>query len=237
MKYKIVIIGDSFATKFNNHTKIGEKDTFWIDELMSYFSTYDVICDAKGGRDAQTIIDNWIKVIPNLHEKDILIIFLPHMSRTRFSLAESEYSNVISKDETIKLINRFSSPGCYFGEQLEIWDGEGDCESQYLFERLGFQSLIMNSKAMLENFKEIMISLLRLSKNKTFIFTWDTINYDNPLIYDKEKLTNELGIWETLDDVYEQTSGNFGRKNDHHWSSRTDTKFGKYVIKLIENEN
>ena len=90
---------------------------------------------------------------------------------------------------------------------------------------------------MLENFKEIMISLLRLSKNKTFIFTWDTINYDNPLIYDKEKLTNELGIWETLDDVYEQTSGNFGRKNDHHWSSRTDTKFGKYVIKLIENEN
>lgn len=236
MNNRIVVIGDSFATRFQNKITLDGKDIFWVDELSIHFPNYEVICDGQGGIDTQTIIDNWIKVTPNLTKDDLVILFLPHMSRTRVSLEKSAYFEVKSKNEDIKITNRFVSPGCYFNQPLEIWDGEGKCSREFLFARLGFQSLIMASKAMLDNICEVMSSIIKLSKNRVYIFSWDHINCVDSFIFDKQILEKELGIWETLDDVYKNTSGSCGAINDHHWSSRTNKLFGEFLIKLIQND-
>ena len=44
---------------------------------------FETIIDAQPSRDANTILENWIKVIPHLKEDDFLVICFPTLTRTR----------------------------------------------------------------------------------------------------------------------------------------------------------
>ena len=38
-----------------------------------------------------------------------------------------------------------------------------------------------------------------------------------------------IGFWETLNDVYNQTNGEYGNKNDIHWSEKMDISFFEVI--------
>ena len=38
-------------------------------------------------------------------------------------------------------------------------------------------------------------------------------------------------MWYTLHDEYTQTNGEFGKKNDVHWSKDMNIKFAEHIIK------
>ena len=67
----VFIIGDSFCTKRSD--KIQDL-IFWVDELKLNLLEFNIMCDGEPSRDSQTIIDNWVKIIPLIDNDDFLII-------------------------------------------------------------------------------------------------------------------------------------------------------------------
>ena len=86
----VFIIGDSFCTKRSD--KIQDL-IFWVDELKLNLLEFNIMCDGEPSRDSQTIIDNWVKIIPLIDNDDFLIICLPNFGRTRLPLSEKNYRN------------------------------------------------------------------------------------------------------------------------------------------------
>ena len=106
---KIVIIGDSFCRPYmKSKTRLNEKVCFWVDELKSNLNNeFEIILDAQPSRDAKTILENWIKILPQLSENDFVIICFPSLNRTRLPFHKNSYEYLKSSDEKINIINRF----------------------------------------------------------------------------------------------------------------------------------
>lgn len=232
---KIVAIGDSFCTPFYQYEpeNDGDEKFFWVDYLTEKLPEYEVVCDGWPSRDVQTIIDNWIKCIPNLYEDDYLVICLPYYRRTRLPFHENHYTTFESKDFRIRHINRFVGTPSYHKEleRLEFWDQ--NYNRQYFLETLSNQEIINSSKASQLNFLEIIDSLIKVTKCRTYVFSWDVMDYKSENVEDKIDITSKVNYWETNWDVYNKTNGVKGCKGDCHWSHPMNKKFGEYMYKKI----
>lgn len=231
---KIIVIGDSFATRITVDKILPEYQSFWVDVIKDNFIDYEVIADGFGGRDMQTIIDNWTMVLSNLTEEDYLIIGLTAFGRSRFPLAEKEYFEIKSKDETVKYTNRFIGIPWFYNKPLELWETTLYDQQKLIDTELMYQHIIDSSLAAKRNIIDIMKSLLKLGKCKTYIFSWDTIDIPNNFIEDKKILIENLNFWETIDDIYNKTNGVCGKKDDHHWSHNMNKVFGEYIVNKLK---
>ena len=54
---------------------------------------------------------------------------------------------------------------------------------------------------------------------------------DSSIVNTRDVITDELGIWETLHDVWNNTNGERGDKTDVHWSEDMNIKFAEHIIK------
>lgn len=234
---KVLAIGDSFCQPFYQYEpeKDGDEKCFWVDYLKENLTEYEVICDGWASRDAQTIVDNWIKCIPNLYDDDFLIICLPYFRRTRLPYHEKHYDTFESSDFRIKYINRFVGTPSYHRERerLEFWDQ--NYNKQYFLETLQNQEIINTSKAFQLNFIEIVESLKKITKSRVYVFSWDVMDYKSDIIDDKSDLIKKIGMWETNYDVYNKTNGLKGFKGDCHWSHPMSKKFGEFIYEKINN--
>ena len=229
---KIFIIGDSFCTDRQNENN---NLIFWVNELKKNLSTFEIICDGDPSRDVQTIIDNWIKIIPLMNDSDYTIICLPYFRRTRLPLSEKNYRVFENNDKTF-YTNRFVGTASYNNEKdnLEIWENNFNWKT---FEKLlETQEMINSTNASIKNYIEIIESLIKISKGRKYIFSWDNMDIKSEFIDDKNMIKNKIGMWETYGDVYIKTNGLYGFDNDFHWSDEMNLKFSKFIIKTINNE-
>jgi hypothetical protein len=229
---KIFIIGDSFCTE-----RLNEKNDliFWVNELKKKLPNVEIMCDGDPSRDVQTIIDNWIKILPLLSDSDYVIICLPYFRRTRLPLSEKNY-RVFKNDHKTFYTNRFVGTSSYNNENddLEIWENNFNWKT---FEKLlETQEMINSTNASIKNYIEIIESLIKISKGRKYIFSWDNMDIKSEYIDDKNTIKDKIGLWETYGDVYIETNGLNGYDRDFHWSDKMNLEFSKFIIKLINNE-
>ena len=240
---KVIIIGDSFCRSSSDLPKRPNEDyCFWVDSLKSKLNKknliggnyVEVITDAEPSRDAQTIFENWIKLIPKINEDDFLIVCFPSLKRTRLPFDKKDYTRVSSLDKKIDLVTRFVGTPSYHNsyQDLEFWGNSRDWK--YFEEKLDHQEIINGSIANQLNFLELVESAFKLTKSEKFIFSWDIMENKSEFINDKELFTEKVGIWETFTDVYNESNGQYGAI-DFHWSFKTNKIFSEFIYDLIVN--
>ena len=234
---KIVIIGDSFCMKCIEEIKIrpNEENCFWGDILkIELKDEFETIIDAQPSRDANTILENWIKVIPHLKEDDFLVICFPTLTRTRVPFNKSNYDILESSDKEIRILNRFYGTASYDNsyQHLEYWGNEYNWK--HFEENLKYQEMINGSVANELNFLELIESLSKLTKCGKYIFTWDEFGQMSNYIRNKDNVKEDVGLFETFNDVFLETNGECGL-TDFHWSFKMNKIFGKFIVEKIKS--
>lgn len=218
MKPRLIIIGDSFAQGVND-------GSFYGSILQERFPWIEVINDGAPSRDSQTIIDHWIKVIPEIRSDDYLVIIIPIMERSRLPLAEKHQSPV-TIGKTI-LVNRFVGTASYNNEEIEIF---GDSFGVDYYKNLLTPQIVINSsKASQTNLFEIVSALIKISPCKKYVFSWNDIDRTDTPFDDKKILTGKMGGWITLNSEFVNTGGKKGIKGDLHWALETHVLFSEFI--------
>jgi hypothetical protein len=220
MADKLIIIGDSFASPSNDAS-------FYGKFLEEDFPHLEVKWYGIGSRDVQSIIDDWIKVLPRLDDEDYLIVALPVFSRTRLPLSEKEYGGM---DLLGNYKNRFIGTSSYVkGVDLEFF---GSTFDTYYFESmLNPQKIISSTKAAELNFFEVIGSLKKLTKSKHYIFSWSKFENKSKPFDDRDDLFAKLGIWKTIGDVYLERGQPKEWEGDFHWEYSTHLAFSEMIKK------
>ena len=219
MKRRLVIIGDSFALPVND-------ESFYGYMLRERFPDLDVIFDGDSSRDAQTIIDHWIKVISELTPVDYLIVIFPALGRTRLPLEKDHWrSNYVG---TVNLENRFRGTDSYNSESIETFGVKPD--KKYFYNLLIPQMIINASRASEDNFLEVVRSLGKLTQSKKYLFCWREMLRPDLPFDDKRSLTGKMGKWITLHSEFVATDGERGFKDDLHWARETHEAFTDFIV-------
>ena len=233
---KIIVIGDSFCISYKkSKTRLNEEYCFWGDYIKSKMNgTHEIIIDAQPSRDAKTILDNWIKIIPQLDKNDFIVLCFPSLNRTRLPFDKSNYDILESSDKEIKIINRFYGTASYDNsyQHLEYWGNEYNWK--HFEENLKYQEMINGSIANELNFLELIENLSKLTKCGKYIFTWDEFGQTSDYIKNKHKVKEDVGLFESFNDVFLETNGECGIP-DFHWSFKMNEVFGKFIYKQINN--
>ena len=242
---KVFILGDSFsahgASAQHNESK---KEVFWIQEIND---TYPVLVYAEPSRDVQTILDTWIKLLPTFSENDYLIVGLPYFSRYRFALNEmfyrtepylhSKVNYFYADTKEHEIYTRHVGQHGWFdikNGELEFYGK--DVDRKQLLEKLDDNRIINSSIASTLNNKEIIESLTKVTKCQTLLWSWTRFKngFKPEGLYDKTDLEKELGYWGTLDDLYNETDGQYGQYGDLHWDEKTHMLFSEFVKNKIK---
>ena len=222
MKNRLFIIGDSFASPSNDRS-------FYGNVLKEYFPEMEVAYSGQSSRDVQSIIDDWIKLLPHLTENDYLIVAIPVFYRTRLPLAEKNWDNMNLNN--INFTNRFvGTPSYLNGTDLEFFGSSFDGSD---LEKLLNSQRIINSTAVSEiNFFEIIESLRKITKAKNYAFSWAEFERSPKPFDDCVELKRKIGIWRTIrDDFFEFGSDNPLNEHDRHWQKDTHGAFARMIIK------
>lgn len=218
MKPRLIIIGDSFAQSVND-------GSFYGKILQERFPWIEVINDGAPSRDAQTIIDHWIKIIPEIRPDDYLVIIIPIMERSRLPLAEKHQSPV-TIGKTV-LVNRFVGMQSYNNEEIEIF---GDSFNLNYYKNILTPHVVINSsKASQNNLFEVIASLIKITPCKKYVFSWDDIDRAVMPFDDKKRLVGKMGGWITLNSEFVNTGGKRGFKDDLHWALETHILFSEFI--------
>jgi hypothetical protein len=226
---KFNIIGDSFVMYPNpNDIPSNYDDFYWIDILKRNFPNHTFFVDGIPSRNAQSMIDNWIKLLPVMSKDDYLIIGLPFFGRTRLpmKLGQGQYTE---KNEFVYL-DRFIGTYSYNPSHcdLEFWNK--DYDRDYMTNLMVPQEIINSSDSSHYNFIEIIESLIKITPCKTYVYSWDDMKIKSDVIEDKSMIIKNLGYWETFEDVYRKTEGKEGMHGNFHWSFPFNKSFGNYVL-------
>lgn len=222
MNNRLFIIGDSFAAPSND-------TSFYGKVLKADFPRMMVSWSGKPSRDIQSIIDDWIKLLPHLTENDYLIVAIPCFYRTRLPLAEKNWENMDLNGINFK--NRFiGTPSYVDGTELEFF---GDTFNGRYLENLTNNQRVINSTSVSEiNFFEIILSLKKVTKAKNYTFSWEEFERSPKPFDDYKELKSKLGIWRTIrDDFFEFGSQNPNDEHDRHWQKDTHLAFAKMIVK------
>lgn len=223
MSNRLVIIGDSFA-----QPSYREED-FYGSMIREMVTGLQVIIDGKSSRDVQTIIDHWIKVLPELDEDDYLIVAIPFFGRTRLPI-EKDHWDIVKVGKT-DIINRFVGTPSYHPENVPIEFYGNNFGKEYFMELLRPQEIIISGNASDHNYLEIISSLEKITRSKKYIFTWDDKENPRRTFDSKNELSEKMGGWKTLYEEFIETDGLRGKKHDLHWSPSTHLLFSDFIIK------
>lgn len=232
---RLFVIGDSFTVPC--HYAKGYVDgSLWVDILREGLNIDNEmsLVDGMANRDVQTIIDNWIKLIPHLKSDDLLIICLPFFQRTRLPLAEHQWIKYIKNNE-IKIVNRFVGPQMVYHWDLEFWGKEYNTKEW--MSRMKIQEIINSSNASILNSIEVIQSLVKLTPSKLFVFTWDEMQIKSDVILDKSYFESNIGKWHTLNDEWNESNGEYGYLHDFHWSFSYNKLIAEHLIKMFGNSD
>tara|TARA_B100000925_G_scaffold244862_1_gene194790 strand:- start:352 stop:1074 length:723 start_codon:yes stop_codon:yes gene_type:complete len=237
---RIFIIGDSFCDGImhDKSKNLSYKDMHWVNYLDYHYENTEVINDAFGSRDLQSMIDYWIKLFPILTEKDRVIIGLADGQRQRIPIEdEKDYRKLVWSGGVCK--NMFLTRQWWEAYKDFKTTSASDVFSENDMDKmLDFLEVMNQSKTTSKNYKEVIESLYKVAPCKTYLFSWhDHTKYETPkasCVEDKVDLTEKLGMWTTRHILYNESNGEEGLEHDHHWDYRTMESFGNYVIDKIK---
>lgn len=229
---KLYIIGDSFVRPCDYSKGFVPFYDDWCKLLQSYNPHLELLVDGSPSRDVQSVIDIWIKLLPYLKNTDYLIICVPPFLRTRLPINKSfwELSNFNSA-----IINRFVGTSSYTSYRDNLLDNiDSSLDS---IQKLDYQSQINASKSSVLNQLEIMESLINVSNSKTYVFSWDVVDYRFDWMLDKDMIEKGIGFpYETLNDVWRNTNGEKGMFGDGHWSGEYNRLFSVWMNDIINKK-
>jgi len=218
---KLWIIGDSFANT---------GDKLWTNKICKKFKGEEYWISTAGSRDAQTVLDIFLKNLHHIKPDDFVIMVLPTIARYRLPLKFPKNDVLLRKE-----INKIEHADFFIGyHQYNTWNEDRKLEEPltglHENELLSKVSLIVNSSnAFKNNFISIIESLKNYLPFEFFIWSW-TNELQSKSIIIKEQIKKELGFWETLSDEYEKTNGTSGEKNNEHWSDTMHQSFTDYIF-------
>ena len=245
---KLWIIGDSF-------TGIRHDKNSWQWSLYETFIGKHIYISSKGSRDAQTIFDIFLQNIHKINPNDVVILFLPSLIRFRLPLNQPHEDVELCSDTHDKHHNpkcgfigneQFSSFVATTAQEIERQkeltlesplDKLGlevfDPQLYYKNNILNFANVIQminSSKASVDNWNMILKSIQLYVPFKLIYYSWAD-ELDSSIVNTKDIITKNLNMWISLNDEYESSNGQTGKKNDYHWNSKMDKAFAEHVIK------
>lgn len=234
------IIGDSFC---DNRWSVFVSR--YLQKKYSSPSVTRLYNYAEGSMDTQTIIDNWIKLLPLMVEGDAIVVCVSDISRTRFPKLP-EFVHTLPFEP-----NPHNGPkiNSYFRYAPVGYDPSIDMNSTRKldvpfynmteFAKFAkFENTVLATKSYDNSKIDVIEALYKLTPcHKKFIYTWtndDILKSEN--IYSKEWITNNImnGNWETQHSDWLKTNGEFGKENDFHLSDGCDKLMAEYFIKEFE---
>lgn len=221
-----VSVGRYLQTKYSSHS-------------ITHFYNY-----AASSMDTQTIIDNWIKLLPHMNEADVIVVCVSDISRTRYP-NKTEFLHTLPHQP-----NPYNAPeiNSYFRYAPVGYDPSVDAHSHKLdvpfynskefaqFAKL--ENTILSTKSYNDSKVDIIEALYKLTPcHKKFIYTWtddDILKSEN--IHSKEWITENImnGSWETQHSDWVKTNGKTGHENDLHLSDGCDKLMAEYFIKEFD---
>ena len=245
MGRKIWIIGDSFA--MIDTGRYGKNS--WPDICINHFKGDDYYLTSVGSRDIQTIFDIFLENLYRIKSDDFVILMLPTLIRFRLPLANEfvnvsksnihhDFYNTNSMIGGIQYSAQMKEPGILDKERYMLeWPlNEIDPttfqpnENPKIPNLANIMQMINSSKAFTNNWNSILKSIQSYVPFKLLYYSWEN-ELDASIVNTKDIITNELGIWETLQDVYRNTTGQRGDRGDGHWSEDMNIKFAEHIIK------
>ena len=245
---KLWIIGDSFAGGYSNA---------WIFKLCEQFIGEHYYISSRGSRDTQTIFDIFLHKLYKIQPNDIVILFLPTLSRFRLPLEtpyiDVEWSSNLPFDRISSVnINSMIGNSAYASIAKDIPPiGDEELHKKQLtlewplnhinpsiFEPnpinkepnfANISHMINTSKAFVDNWNRILKSVQSYVPFKLLCYSW-TDEYHSDCVIGRSQITSNLGFWESWNNVWEKTNGEQGRKDDFHWSTKMHESFANYVI-------
>jgi len=225
MDGKLWIIGDSFTGTSNGKSA-------WVDIVTKKFKGKGHYVSSRGSRDFQTILDIFLRNLQNIKEEDFVILVMPTLVRTRLPLQtpinDVEISNFINKQKTFDYFIGTHSYSekmeCYRLEEPLVKISESELNKQ-----CGIWSIVNSSISSKNNYLEILKSLKEYLPFEMFIWSWEN-EIDSDLIVCKNQITETIGYWHTLSDLYKETNGENGKIDDVHFSPKMHKAFAEYVI-------
>jgi hypothetical protein len=245
---KLWIIGDSFT---------GTGPNSWVFKVCEQFIGERYYVSSRGSRDIQTIFDIFLHKLHKIEPNDIVILFLPTLSRFRLPL-ETPYIDVEWTDDLLNKIsdlnmNSMIGNQAYtsmvraippIGEEelhrkqitlewplntinANIFDAN-PIDTEPSFANISY--MINNSKAVVDNWDRILKSVQSYVPFKLVCYSW-TDEYHSDCVIGKSEITSNLGFWETLQNVWKETHSEYGVKDDHHWSNKMHEAFANYIIR------
>lgn len=234
-KNKIYVLGDSFCVASSlSFLPLETEYYFWVKEFHKEFKdTHELVLNSMPSRDVQTILDNWIKIIKHINKDDILIICVPFFFRIRVPLHSKDF--IVDEYKDFKIINRFvTHHSWYIGDSQKLYIGDEIVEKKDLDNHIIFlEQLFFNNEGVEQNYNEVIESLYDLTKCNKYIFSWDDMKNKSDVIEYKADLDSKLS-WSTLNDLYNDTNGEFGKLGDYHWDYRFQEKFVNYLLEKFK---
>lgn len=229
---KLWIIGDSFTGTGNGQ---------WTVQCCEKFKGDRYYVSSDGSRNTQTIIDILLKKLHLIEPNDLVILMLPTLDRVRLPLLtpriDVEHSNeYIYKEAREKHLDYFVGSHQY--EMLNVAKSlepplngldENKLEDSDFELNINLQKIINASNASRINFSEILQSLEKFVYFELGMFSW-TDEYPYPIVGATE-IKNEVGYWESMHQLWKESNGESGGKDDFHWSPKMQKGFSEYVMK------
>jgi hypothetical protein len=250
MDRKIWIIGDSFT--MIDDSRYGKNS--WPKLCIDHFKGDDCYVSSMGSRDIQTIFDIFLENLYKIKQDDFVILMLPTLIRFRLPLA-NPYINVVYSNINHEFYNTNSMiGGTMYATQMQATPPENENEQhkkEYMLEYplseidpmlfqpiddarypnlANIMQMINSSKVFANNWNLILKSIQTYVPFKLLYYSWEN-ELDSSIVNTKDVITKNLGIWETLQDVYDNTNGERGDRGDGHWSENMNIKFAEHIIK------
>lgn len=229
---KLYVIGDSFVMPCHYANGFNPLYDDWVKLLQTFNPSLEFLTDGDPSRDFQTILDIWIKFLPEIDNTDTLIICVPYLGRVRLPLHKDNWQ--ISKLNK-KIITRHSGIHNFNISGKLNYKLDDIDDSPKSISKLEYQQLINISNSSVLNQLEVADSLVKITKSaKTILFSWDTIPHDYTWLFDKEKIEKGIGIpFHTLTDDFKETKGKRGFENDLHWSGEYNRFFAIWINSIL----
>jgi hypothetical protein len=245
MDRKLWIIGDSFT--MIDTGRYGKNS--WPELCINHFKGDNHYLSSLASRDIQTVFDIFLENLYRIKSDDFVILMLPTLTRFRLPLA-TPYVNVSKSNISRQFYNTNSMIG---GTQYSAQMKEPNMPDKERF-RLEFPlseidpmvfqpsedthypnvaniiQMINSSKAFTNNWNLILKSIQSYVPFKLLYYSWEN-ELDSSIVNTKDVITKDLGIWETLQNVYRNTNGERGDRGDGHWSEDMNIKFAEHIIK------
>ena len=245
MDRKLWIIGDSFT--MIDTGRYGQNS--WPELCINHFKGDNHYLSSVASRDIQTVFDIFLENLYRINTDDFVILMLPTLTRFRLPLA-NPYVNVSKSNISREFYNTNSMIG---GTQYSAQMKEPNMPDKERFrlefplseiDPMTFQpnedadypnlanilQMVNSSKAFTNNWNNILKSIQLYVPFKLSYYSWEN-ELDESIVNTKNVITKELGIWETLQDVYRNTNGERGDRGDGHWSEHMNIKFAQRIIK------